>query len=321
MRARDLLIRCVGAALVLVLANVAMWTASQHTLARQMLRHLSQVPPPTHLFLGDSIMASSLDEAAFAAAMPGSHPLNIALNATTPVEHYLLSRQRSLPHGAWVIYGFVDLRLTDPPDASFRDLVGHRSLAYYVEPAIAFEMYSLDSWWQSAPFRVAAHIPLFVNRNTVWWEVERLRRAAEQLGQPPQATSRFGRAVDFALLEPDATAFALRCAEAVRAQVPFCRPVAALFRRAAANGNPLLVVEMPMTSLHRRRCCTSAAWAAYREHVRALIGDAGGIDLDASDWMPDEAFSDGLHLKDGWAPAFSTRLAAVIAEHSLNAGR
>lgn len=313
MRARDLLIRGVGALAVLVVANVAVWAGAKNALPRQLVRRAQKMASPTHIFLGNSTMASGVDEAAFAAAMPGSRPLNIALRATFPVEHYLLYRQFQAPRGAWLAYGFIDTQLTDTPQGSWSTLSGSRSLVYYLDPEIAFEMYSPGGGWRTSLLRMTSHVPVLVNRGAIWGRVERVRRGLEKIGQPPRAESRFGRAVDFALLEPEPAEFASRCERVVREQTQFNRPVAEIFGRAIAQGNPIVVIEMPMTLLHRQRCYTGPAWAAYRQHLRALVSGVGAIYLDASDWLPDEAFSDGLHVNEQWAARFSARLAQWFA--------
>ncbi len=313
MRARDLLIRGMGALAVLAVANAAVWAGARNALPRQLVRRAQQTAPPTHLFLGNSTMASSIDEAAFAASMRGSRPLNAALGATGPVEHYILYRQIQLSRGAWLVYGFLDTQLTDAPEGSWSTLTGSRSLVYFFDPEIAFEMYAPGGSWRSRLLRAASYVPVLVNRGAIWGRVERMRRGLEKLGQPPQAESRFGRSVDFSLLEPEPAEFAGRCERAARDQTPFSRPVAEIFGRATAQGNPIVVIEMPAPSLHRQRCYTGPAWAAYRQHLRALMSGVGAIYLDASDWLPDDAFSDGLHVNKPWAALFSARLAQWFA--------
>lgn len=308
MRARDLVNRCLGVVAVLAAANVAVLVASQNSQVHQLLRHAEMAGTATHLFLGDSVMASGLDESAFAGALPGSRPVSLALQATTTVEHDLLYRHRGLQPGANVVYGFMDTRLTDRPEASWQDMLEHRAVSLMLDPDAALDMYAIDSW-AAVAFLATRYVPMLVNRHMIWWQVERLRRAAEQVGQPPQAASKFGRAMDFGALEPDPVAFGSRVANDVATRRPLSRPVLDILQRASANRNPVLVVLMPATSLHRARCYASAEWAAYQAYVRQRVIDAGGSFLDASAWMPDEAFSDGLHIRSEWALDFSARLA------------
>jgi len=310
LRYRDLLARAAGALGVLVCVNFALQGWAVNTMPRQLLRHARLASSPTTLFLGNSTMAAALDETTFAEASPGSRPLNMALGATQPTEHYLLLRQRPLDRGATVVYGFIDTQMTDPVDGSWTALVGNRALAYYVEPDVAANLFAPESPKWRAGFLLVAHVPLLRERSVFWSRVEGARRFLAGVGLPRQATNRFGRAQDFALLEADPAEFVRRCAAA--ADRPFSRPVAEILQRAQTNGNPVYVLEMPMTSTHRARFFTSEAWQTYRVHVRALVQQSGARFLDASDWISDDLFADPLHVSEAGARAFSARLAGEL---------
>ncbi len=298
--------------MVLGAVNVGFARAVQNSVPRQLLRHARSVPSPTHVFLGNSAVAAAVDEAAFAAAAPGTRPLNMGLGATMPVEHYLLFRQRPLNAGAVVVYGFFDTQLSDPIEGSWSTLIGNRALAYYIEPGVAADFFESDSLLQRILFQLVARVPLLAERTALWSRVEQARRVLGGIGMPPSASNQFGRVEDFALLEVDPREFARRCAEVVLHARPPSRPVVALLQRARAQGNSIYVLAMPMTSSHRARYYSNALWGLYLDQMRHTLAATGATMIDASDWMPDGAFRDAMHLTAAGAQEFSARLAREI---------
>jgi hypothetical protein len=280
---------------------------------RQLLRHAQSVASPTHVFLGNSTMAAGFDENAFSSAAPGTRPLNLGLGATMPAEHYLLLRQRPLDAGAAVVYGFFDTQLTDPVEGSWSTLIGNRALAYYVDPVVAANLYEKDSLPRRMLFRLIADVPLLSDRAALWGRVERARRTLGGIGVPAKAANQFGRVDDFAALELEPKEFVRRCASVILHSRPPNAAVVALLRRARESGNPAYVVAMPMTSAHRERYYSNALWRLYLDRMRRMLAATGATLLDAADWMPDDAFSDPLHLGQAGAREFSARLAKELA--------
>jgi len=296
---------------VLVGANGGVALLARNSVPRQLLRHCALAEPATDLFLGNSTMAAGFDEAEFTAASPDRRGVNAALGATSPVEHYLIYSRQVRHRGATIHYGFLDTQLTDPTSGDWGTLVGNRAMAYYVDPETAIRFYAPDDPVRAWEMRLVRRVPAFVERQTIWAKVERVRRTLSEVGLPKKDTNRFGRAEDFALLEPtDPTEFAQRCRRVVDDRVPLNGAVAAILQLAAEQGVRAVVIEMPMTQEHRRRFYSTPEWAAYRQYVTALIHDAGGVYLDASDWVGTEGFADHLHLNADGAKVFTRRIAA-----------
>jgi len=280
-----------------------------NSVPRQLLRTALQAEQATDLFLGNSTMAAGLDEKAFAtAAGPGRRALNLGLGSSSPVEHDLIYREQAKHHGAALYYGFFDTHLTDPPAGDWHTLVGNRAMAYYVDPEVASAYYAADSLVRRFIFRLVSRIPLLVERYTIWARVERLRRSLSEIGMPRKETNRFGRAEDFALLEPDTAEFALRCQKATARHSPLNAPITAIIRRAKKSGAAVFIVEMPMPSGYRQRFYSRAEWVAYRSYLIELVRAAGAEYVPAVDWVGDDGFADSLHLNAAGACAFSSQL-------------
>jgi hypothetical protein len=308
MRRRDWAVQVAVALAVLVAANVAILRMASNSVPRQLLRKAEQAERATDLFLGNSTMAAGLDEAAFAAGAPGRRALNLGMGSSSSVEHYLIFRQQGKHVGSAVYYGFLDRQLTDDPVGGWDTLVGNRAMAYYLEPDVAFPFFERGSPLRGRALRLVGWVPALVERYAIWAKVELMRRHLGEIGMPPKATGQFGRLEDFALLEEDPATFEHRCEQATARRVPLAGPVAALLQLARERGSKAYVVEMPMPPGHRRFYYQSPAWQAYREHVKALVRDAGAIYVPAADWIGEDGFADHLHLDAEGARDFSRRL-------------
>jgi hypothetical protein len=315
MKARQLLVQLLVLLAVLAAANGAVAVLSRQSGARQRLRSIEASPPADVLFLGNSLVDAGVDGGAFESAWPGRHGLNLGLGASSPVAHVILLK-RAGRHGRArdVVYGFWATQLTDPVPDDWSDLAGNRAVAYYVDTEEAIALSAPDSPFRAWQMRLLSRVPLLAERQTIWARVERLRRRLGRVGLPPEETNRFGRAADFAALEPpDPLEFAGQCRQSAEDGVPFSAPVQALFRIAGARGARVLLVEMPMPSGYRRRFCDTPGWLLYRRHLRELARKEGGAYLSAVDWVGDEHFRDVLHLDPTGAALFSKRLAEEMS--------
>src|SRR5262245_29907752 len=104
------------ALLILLGYNLAIAFAAKKTQRQHLLGTIEHLPAPTDcLFLGNSLMEAGCDPGTFESNWASSPPTaaNLALGATTPVEHYLiLKKALSQPvHIKYVIYGFFDDQL------------------------------------------------------------------------------------------------------------------------------------------------------------------------------------------------------------------
>jgi hypothetical protein len=317
---RRLIIQVLPAIVVLLAANVGIWVLARNSTPRQLLRHGQQSAPATDLFLGNSTMEAGLDDAAFGLTKPG-RPLNMALGATQPVEHFLIYRQMYKHKTAAVYYGFFDTQLTDLPDGGWETLTANRAMSYYVDPKVASNFYFIDAPVKVFTHHLIARIPMLVERLTIWGRVEKLRRFLGEIGMPKKDTNRFGRAEDFSLLEDNQKEFVQRCNRMVVNRVPLNRPVAEIFHLAKERGSQAIyVVEMPMSERHRK-LYNNSAWNSYRAYLVKLVSEAGGIYVPAANWIGKDGFLDNLHLNEVGAKSFSRRLGQwVVLNHTPISG-
>src|SRR5262245_53336645 len=104
--------------IVLVAYNLLIHRTAKSTYRHHLLTSLSAIPLDTDfLFLGNSLVEAGCDPAAFREAWPvgqsAPKPVNIALGATSPVEHYLILKHaldRPI-HPRFLVYGFFDDQL------------------------------------------------------------------------------------------------------------------------------------------------------------------------------------------------------------------
>lgn len=327
---------------VLLLAALAGYNGLIHRAARSTLRRhlaeaLNHLPSGADcLFVGNSLVEAGCDVAAFESAWrePGTRPhgVNLALGATSPVEHYLIlhhALQRSAapavdrathPAGTgggrvrYVIYGFFDDQLVAPVRGSFSDLVGNRALSYYFADEAA-ALYAPGSWLKKWQMRLVSHVPMLCERSSLWTRIERLRRRLEDVGMPRHAVNRYGRVEDFAALEAkDVPAFNARCEGVLRAQPGFSAPIRQMVELCRRHGIQLVLVEMPMPSHHRDAFYALPAWKNVRLHLQTLARQNEAAYICAADWVTDDAnFEDATHLNERGARLFSARLAASVA--------
>jgi hypothetical protein len=294
------------AALNVVIARLAV-----NAVPRQLLRAIQSSPPVTTVLAGNSLVEAGIDAAAYAQASGDGPAINIGMGSSSPIEHDLLLHRAMALRPRRVVYGFFDAQLTAPPGVAWSDLFGNRAAAFYIDPDVAERLIAPDSRWQRFQFRALGHLPMFVERAAIWAGVERWRRRLREIGVPPEPVGRFGRIADFAELEAlTPEAFRLACAQAVASRTPLTGAIADLLDETRQRHAATFVVEMPQTSRHRARYYETPEWAAYREYVAGEIRRAGANYLKASDWMPDEAFEDGMHLSPAGARDFAVRLAA-----------
>jgi hypothetical protein len=310
---RSLLVQLTVAATALVAANVFVQRSASGTIPRRLLEEAERSPVATDLFLGNSTMAAGLDRAAFEAATPGQVPLNLGMGSSSPVEHFLIFQQQARHAGATVVYGFLDTQLTDVPTGNWQDLIGNRAMSYYVDPETAIGFYHADSPLGAFLHRLVGRIPVLAERQAIWAKVEVLRRRLADIGMPPRDTNRFGRAEDFALLESAPAEFLRRCRQATEERSPLTPAVASLMRLARERGSAVVIVEMPMPRAHRDQYYRSEEWKSYEARLIELVDAAGGLFVNAADWVDDDGFADHLHLNAKGARVFSTRMALRLA--------
>ncbi len=312
----------VGILLLLVVAcNGLIYHVAQRSQRRQMLVRLDHLAANTGLiFLGNSLVEAGCDPAAFAAGWPGPEPpphtINLALGATSPVEHYLiLHRALQAPcRPRYLFYGFFDDQLSTRARGDWSELVGNRAFSYYF-PEEAAGFYAPGSRLKAWELRLIGDIPMLVDRSSLWGKVEVARLGIEDIGVPKHKINRFGRVDDFSALEAkDLESFNSRCAAVIRAHAGFSPAVQAILRLAREAGMRPILVGMPLPFRHRQIFYSSPAWAEVRMYYQELARQAEAQYLDASDWVKDDTlFEDATHLSPDGAKVFSKELAAAFA--------
>lgn len=301
---------------VLLVMNLAIVHLTRNSVPRRVMRHARDSQSASVLALGNSLVASGVDEIAFNAGAALTSPrgaVNLGLGGSIPVEQLLLLRY-SLTHGMrprLVVYGFYDFQLTAPNHLTTSELIGNHAILYYLEPYYARGFYSL-SLHDSLQFSAMHVIPMLADRGAIWAKIEILRRGIAQQGMPAERSNRFGRASDFSLLESDnSDDFRHNCEASI--ELPLALPVKELLRQARDAGFTVAVVEMPMRSAHRNMFYDTPWWLQYVAHIRNLLEPYGVTYIDASKWIQDDSlFDDPLHLSTEGAAQFSERLGRML---------
>jgi hypothetical protein len=307
-----------------LLMNLAFAYLTRNSVPRRVMQRARESDSATVLALGNSLVASGFDNAAFDAGAGLAAPrasVNLGLGATSPIEHLLLLRY-ALAHGMrprLVLYGFYDFQLTDPGAFTTSDLIGNDAMVYYVEPSYARGFLTL-SFHDAVDFRVMHLFPMLADRGAAWAKIEILRRDLAQQGMPPERSNQFGRVADFSLLEAaSADDFRRQCESSLK--LPLAPAVSELLRQASSAGAMTTVVEMPMRRAHRSQFYDTACWSQYVTRIGSLLEPYRANFTDASAWIQDDSlFEDPLHLSDAGAEQFSRRLGRTLDSKFMNLG-
>jgi len=310
--------------LILIGYNLLIHHTAKSTYRHHLLASLSEIPLDTDiLFLGNSLVEAGCDPFAFREAWPfaqsSPRPVNIALGATSPVEHYLILKHaldRPI-HPKFLVYGFFDDQLNAPSRGDWADLVGNRAFSYYF-PDEAAALYVAGSSFKKWEMRIIGHIPMLAERSSFWGKVELLRRDIEDIGMPKQQTTRYGRVKDFAALEAaDLPSFNQHCNAILSQRTGFSPAIRKIIELAQEHRITLVFLEMPMPSRHRNIFYSSPKWSEMRAYLQTLAQQSHAIYMSASDWVQDDrAFEDATHLNEQGAKQFSAKLAATLSRAS-----
>jgi hypothetical protein len=310
--------------LILVGYNLLIHHSAKSTYRHHLLTSLSEIPLDTDfLFLGNSLVEAGCDPSAFREAWPTARsapkPVNIALGATSPVEHYLILKhalERPI-HPKYLVYGFFDDQLNAASRGDWADLVGNRAFSYYF-PDEAAALYAPGSSFKKWEMQIIGHIPMLAERSSFWGKVELLRRGIDDIGMPKQQTTRYGRVKDFAALEAaDLPSFNQRCDAILSQRAGFSPAIRKIIELAQGHGVKVIFLEMPMPSRHRNIFYSSLAWGEMRSYLQSLAKENRAIYLTASDWIKDDqAFEDATHLNEQGAKQFSAKLAVALSRAS-----
>ncbi len=256
-------------------------------------------------------MEAAVDLNAFRRSFPDAVPLNLAIGATSPIEHMLVFSQIQSLSQRRVYYGFIEDQLTRAPNVEFASLTGNRAMSYYVNPDMAIRLMGMNDLCSRFMFRFLASNAVYVERARIWAQVEKVRRWLSELGFPKQVSNRFGRVADFDKIDTGVVDEVITSGESKQVSVQLIPPVTELLRKSKSDGALGFVIEMPRPS-HVRKGVDTVQADAYRKRVKKLVECEGAIYLNASDWVGDDGFSDSLHLNEVGATCFTSELAKVI---------
>jgi len=312
---RSLLRQLLLLLLLLVVWNVCLSRLTQATPAKALYRKLGNTHQATHVFLGNSLMASGIDEAVFRSSVPPSViSMNIALGWSRTVEHRLILKRMLEKNSPRVlVYGFFDFQITEPNAGTWRDILGNSSISFYIDSAEAARLYESGSVLAPVQWRLVSKIPMVTERVSWWGKVDAWRRRAEEWGMPKQKVNQFGRVNDFQSLQSASQAdFIQKCK--LNLNLGFNEAIKAMMQSAADKGMKVVLVEMPISPQHQKLFYQTDEWREYRAHLKQLASARSGISyLEASDWINDPSlFADVIHLSPAGAVEFSKRLAGVL---------
>lgn len=283
-------------------------------------QHLLKVEAINHhaiLLCGNSLMAVAGDTEGMEEILKRK-VANIALGATNPVEHLMILEHAKPSNPIVVVYGFFDLQLSDNTTATWREIVGNRTVGLVANPAAAIDLYCKDAPQNRPGLLFASYLPTIQDRLSVWSRVELMRRNLEEIGLQKSNTNRFGRVHDFTLLESrqsEETEYALSAA--VSRQPVWNTAVEQLLEDTKKSSSLLVFVRMPMPSRHRANLYSTASYQRYFDRICSDATARGVKVIDASDWISDSAFADSIHANAAGASVFSSKLATVLRSYSL----
>ncbi len=301
---------------VIAIFNIVVNSLSRNTIPRQVLLNIQSSENISDLFVGNSLVAAGFNPKIFGANLPQRKAINLGLGSSSPVEHYLLLKSSVKHSKANIYYGFFDTQLTDAIKSDYESLFGNRAASYYIEPETAISLYAPNDFMKAWQLRLVGKVPMLVERAALWANVERVRRILGETGMPGIAVNQFGRNEDFQKLEPlDRQSFAQTCQNTVQFKAGFNSGINSILELANQRNVKTVFVLMPMNRKHRDRFYNTSSWIKYKDYLDNLILKEGGSLIDASDWITDSGFSDGLHLNKLGADLFSQRITTFREFH------
>lgn len=297
---------------ILATFNLLVAHLSRNTVPRQILLNAKSSENATDLFVGNSLIQSGFDKSVFEANLSNRKAINLGLGSSSPVEHYLFLKSSTNHYKANIWYGFFDTQLTDAIKSDYESLFGNRAASYYIEPETAISLYASNDFIRAWQIRLTSKIPMLVERGSIWATVERMRRTLGETGMPHAVVNHFGRNEDFKMLEAsDEKSFVQICQTVIKNKTKFNSGTSYILQLAKQRHTKITFILMPMTQKHRKKFYGTSSWRTYKTYVSDLIQINGGTLIDASDWITDDGFSDGLHLNKLGANLFSQKIAIL----------
>src|SRR5579859_3500869 len=139
-----------GLALCLIAADFVVAYLTRNSIPRRYMAVARNSKQATVAVFGNSLLVVGFDTSEFDSTLHLNDPqrgtVNLAMGSTTPVEHLLYLRY-ALAHGVrpkLIIYGFLDLQLSQPILLSNKEIIGNHDVLYYQEPEYARQFYYLS---------------------------------------------------------------------------------------------------------------------------------------------------------------------------------
>ena len=296
---------------VMVGVNLAVQRLARNSIPNQHIAAINAAENVRYATLGHSLIVSGFDPTEFARLVPDSagKTLIAAQNSTHTGDHMLIARLvvQKHPQTKYFIFGFLDRELTAPTNDRLSELYGNHAYAYLLEPSLAAQHYFPDSALTRTEFSFLQKLPMVVERGQVWGKVEQARRTLSNIGM-----SRAPHVDPFIALEVgNSQTFSALCKSDTLSKASLNSAVTEIFRSIKATGGHIVVINMPMSSTHRRQYYDNPEYAEYITHVGQLVRQAGQIFIDAKDWVDDSEFVDRIHLSPLGAKIFTRKLLEV----------
>jgi hypothetical protein len=310
--------------LLLTALNLLVGVWSHRLFYYKKLEEIRTARNPSLLFLGNSLLDTTVDDAALvdAARNPQLKPLNAALGGTLPPEHRLLCEYalRTQPSIRTVVVGFYDFQITEPDRTQVSDLIGNRMVGIdhrfpIAEVASTYNFGPLDDM----EIEALRLMPMIANRGNAlaylemmrrWRYVEHLRRSMEAMSMlhvdPDRMIDVDGppviEAADFDSFDASARSF-------IDHPDRFNPSYEAIFDEARGAGVNAVILVMPVSPFHRAAYYSRSSWRDYLAALERLAARRNIRVIDASDWQPQpEDFEDHVHMSRPGGHRFSILL-------------
>jgi hypothetical protein len=316
-------------ALLLTALNLLVGVWSHRLFYYKKLEIIRTAQDPNLLFVGNSLLDQTVDEAALAQAGREARlkPLNGALGGTRPPEQRLLFEYavRTHPEIRTLVVGFYDFQITEPDRTQVADLVGNRMVGIDRRFPIS-EVSSVYGFGPLDTMEIEALrlLPMAANRGNAlayvemmrrWRYVEQLRRSMESMGMLHVDLDRNAGADGIPVIESaDVDKFDASARSFIEHPDRFNTSYDAIFDEASSTGMSVVILVAPMSPYHRIAYYSRPIW---REYVKALANLAARRNIrfiDASDWQPLQGdFDDHVHMSREGGHRFSVLLGTELS--------
>jgi hypothetical protein len=310
--------------LLLTALNLLVGVWSHRLFYYKKLEAIRTAQNPSLLFLGNSLLDTTVDEAALveAARNPQLKPLNAALGGAQPPEHRLLCEYalRTQPSIRTLIVGFYDFQLTESDHTHVSDLVGNRMVGMdrrfpLAEVASAYGFGPLDD----LEIEALRLLPMVANRGNAvayldtmrrWRFVEQLRRSMESMSMLHVVPDGILDADGLPVIESaDSDSFDVSARSFSDRPDRFNPSYEAIFNDARDAGVNAVILVMPISPFHRATYYSRSSWKDYLAALERLAARRNIRVIDASDWQPQpEDFEDHVHMSRPGGHRFSILL-------------